>query len=50
MVYRDTGKTDQLARFGGVKVGGAELEADPRALQRIIRAGQLDFEDFYEQE
>ena len=46
--YRDTGDYSRLARFGGVRLGGYELETDPREIERLARQHQLDFEDFYE--
>lgn len=46
--YRDTGESDRLDAFRGVRVGGYKLETDPGELEHLANRQQLDFEEFYE--
>jgi hypothetical protein len=43
------GDTDALDRFAGKRVAGLTLETDPDAIEAFALAGELDFEDIYDE-
>jgi hypothetical protein len=45
--FLGTGKTDQLARFGGLTVAGVELESDPDTIEDREAEGDLDIDRIY---
>jgi len=45
--FLGTGKTDQLARFGGLTVAGVELESDPDVIEDREAEGDLDIDHVY---
>ena len=45
----NTGDWSRVAELRGVKIGGVELETDPDEIAWWARAGDLPFEDIYEE-
>jgi hypothetical protein len=47
--YLTTGDTSALDRFADKRVAGVTLETDPDAIETFALAGELDFEDIYDE-
>ena len=46
--YLSTGDSSRLARFGGVRVAGVELETNPEVIDQLARRGVFEFETIYQ--